>query len=441
MTNQALPSLRNILIIGNGGRENSLAWALAKCNGIEKVYIAPGNGGTNGLESCLSLEIPISSTKEIVKNCFNLKIDLVVIGPEAPLASGLADKLRDAGLTVFGPSCQGSQLEASKSWAKNLMKEADIPTANYWTVSTEKEAMKLLKELNKPLVVKVDGLAAGKGVSVNASIKSTELSIQEAFAGKFGSAGKKLVLEEVITGPEVSIFALCDGKEFIILPPAQDHKRLLNGDQGPNTGGMGAYAPAPLISEKQLEEVSKTILKPTLKTLQKRGIDYRGVIYAGLMLTKTGPKVIEFNCRFGDPECQTLMPLMGNEFAQVLQACAIGNLNQAPTLTIKKLCSSCIILAVSGYPEKPKKGDEVNIKVPKQENIQFFHSGTKVVNEKLITSGGRVLSIVAQGKDFNESFHKAYLAINAINFKGMHYREDIGYQVRENKNFIQEKKI
>ena len=283
-------------------------------------------------------------------------IDLVVIGPEAPLAAGVADRLRDAGLAVFGPSAAGAQLEASKAWAKALMQEAGIPTAGHWAVADADEGLAVLERIQRPLVVKADGLAAGKGVTVAESIEESATAIREAFAGRFGAAGERVVLEERLQGPEVSVFALCDGERMVLLPPAQDHKRLLEGDRGPNTGGMGAYAPAPLLDPAGLEQVRALVLEPTLRALQAKGIQYRGVIYAGLMLTADGPQVIEFNCRFGDPECQTLMPLLGPELAQVLQACALGCLDLAPSLSITEACSACIVAAAEATRTHHAKG-------------------------------------------------------------------------------------
>ena len=287
---EGLSELKKILIIGNGGRENSIAWALAKNQSIEQIYVCPGNGGTSNFKKCMCLK-PKSKDKEtIILECQRLQINLVIIGPEVPLAEGLANKMRDAGLTVFGPSKDGAQLEASKDWAKALMIENNIPTAKYWTTHSKEEALDILYKLNQPLVIKADGLASGKGVTVCETIDQSKEAIKDVFSGKFGSAGNKVILEEKIEGPEVSIFALCDGEKLIVLPPAQDHKRLLEGDKGPNTGGMGAYAPAPLINEKDLKELTELILIPTLKGLIKRKIKYIGVIYAGLMLTVSAPK-------------------------------------------------------------------------------------------------------------------------------------------------------
>ncbi len=431
----SLPPLRNLLVVGGGGREQALAWALNRCQDVEEIWITPGNAGTSTLKGCKSLEIAEDDHNRIIAECKSHSIDLVVIGPEAPLAAGLADKLRGESIAVFGPSAKGAQLEASKAWAKQLMQEAGIPTAGHWTVASEQEALSLLQQLKRPLVVKADGLAAGKGVTVATSVEETAAAIHAAFQGRFGLAGEQLVLEELLSGPEVSVFALCDGEHMVLLPPAQDHKRLKDGDQGPNTGGMGAYAPAPLLDQKGLEQVRLQILEPTLKALRNRGIHYRGVIYAGLMLTSDGPQVIEFNCRFGDPECQALMPLMGPELARVLQACALGRLTEAPPLTEVELCSACVVAAAAGYPDSPRKGDPIAITLSadqtRKQQLQLFHAGTcHSMNGVLETAGGRVLSIVAQATDFDQAFAKAYEGLKQVEFEGMQFRKDIGHQVR-----------
>jgi len=427
---QELSELKNILIVGSGGRENSIAWALSKNKSIEQIYVCPGNGGTANFKKCSCLNINSKDEKAIIFECQRLKVNLVIIGPEVPLAEGLANKMREAGLTVFGPCKEGAQLEASKDWAKNLMVENNIPTAKYWTTNSKEEALQILDKFQKPLVIKADGLAAGKGVTVCESVAQTKDAIKEVFSGKFGSAGNKVILEEKIEGPEVSIFALCDGEKLIVLPPAQDHKRLLEGDKGPNTGGMGAYAPAPLINQQALQDLTELILIPTLEGLRKKKIKYIGVIYAGLMLTESGPKVIEFNCRFGDPECQALMPLMGEEFASVLFSCARGELEKAPKLKFKDSCSACVVAASAGYPDKPQTGRQININSESNSSLQVFHAGTTIDQfDNLITSGGRVLSVVAQGESFDKAFDLAYDKLKQINFDGMHFRKDIGYQV------------
>ena len=432
---QELSELKNILIVGSGGRENSIAWALSRNKSIEQIYVCPGNGGTANFEKCICLNTKSKDEKTIIFECQRLKINLVIIGPEVPLAEGLANKMRDAGLTVFGPCKEGAQLEASKDWAKSLMIENNIPTAKYWTTHSKEEALRILDKFQQPLVIKADGLAAGKGVTVCETVAQTKEAIKEVFSGKFGSAGNKVILEEKIQGPEVSIFALCDGEKLIVLPPAQDHKRLLEGDKGPNTGGMGAYAPAPLINQQELQELTELILIPTLEGLRKKNIKYIGVIYAGLMLTESGPKVIEFNCRFGDPECQALMPLMGEEFASVLFSCARGEIEKAPKLKFKDLCSVCVVAASKGYPDTPETGNQINLNSESNSSLQVFHAGTTIDQyDNIITSGGRVLSVVAQDDSFDKAFELAYDRLKQINFNGMHFRKDIGYQVRNTSN-------
>jgi len=430
---QKTEELKRILIVGSGGRENSIAWALSKNQSIEKIYVCPGNGGTANFEKCICLKPKSENEQAIISDCKRLEINLVIIGPEGPLAEGLADKMREAGLTVFGPGKDGAQLEASKEWSKAFMIENKIPTAKYWSTDSEEKALEILKRFNQPLVIKADGLAAGKGVTVCETIEQSKEAIKDIFSGKFGSAGDKVILEERIEGPEVSIFALCDGENLIVLPPAQDHKRLLDGDNGPNTGGMGAYAPALLINQQDLKDLTELVLVPTVKGLKKKKIKYIGVIYAGLMLTSSGPKVIEFNCRFGDPECQALMPLMGEEFASVIFACAREEIKKAPKLTFNSECSACIVAASKGYPESPQKGDKININVESNPSLQVFHAGT-IIDEfhNIVTSGGRVLSIAAQGETFDKAFDLAYSNLKRISFEGMHFRKDIGYQVRNN---------
>jgi phosphoribosylamine--glycine ligase len=425
----SLPPAR-ILVVGGGGRENALAWALIRSHGVEGVWVAPGNGGTDTLGGCQSLAIAETDAPGLVQACRHHRIELVVVGPEAPLAAGLADQLRSAGLAVFGPGAEGARLEASKRWAKALMQEAGVPTAGYWWADSEDQALELLEHQGRPLVVKADGLAAGKGVTVTETMDEARAAIREIFAGRFG-AEASLVLEERTQGPEVSVFALSDGHDLVLLPPAQDHKRIGEGDTGPNTGGMGAYAPAPLLDAQGLEEVRRRVLVPTLAALRRRGIDYRGVIYAGLMLTANGPSVIEFNCRFGDPECETLMPLLGPELAAVLMACAQGQLKAAPPLTIAPLCSACVIAAAEGYPATVRRGDAIHSTLQPAEHLQLFHAGSSLDGDGVCrTNGGRVLALVAQADDFDSAFERAYEGLQQVQFDGMTYRRDIGHQVR-----------
>ncbi|TVS02070.1 MAG: phosphoribosylamine--glycine ligase [Cyanobium sp. PLM2.Bin73] len=430
MASEASPQPARILVVGSGGRENALAWALIRSHGVETVWVAPGNGGTGDLAGCQPLAIPETDADALVEACRRHGIELVVVGPEAPLAAGVADRLRTAGLAVFGPGADGAQLEASKHWAKALMQEAGVPTAGYWWAGSEEEALAVLNRESRPLVVKADGLAAGKGVTVAETMDEARAAIGEIFAGRFGGDAS-LVLEERTEGPEVSVFALSDGQNLVLLPPAQDHKRIGEGDTGPNTGGMGAYAPAPLLDDAGMEQVRRQVLEPTLAALRRRGIDYRGVIYAGLMLTADGPSVIEFNCRFGDPECETLMPLLGPELATVLLACARGQLATAPPLTIAPLCSACVIAAAEGYPAAVRRGDAISSSLQPDGHLQLFHAGSSRDSQGVCrTSGGRVLAMVAQADDFDTAFERAYWGLEQVHFAGMTYRRDIGHQVR-----------
>ena len=429
--------LENILIIGNGGRENSLAWAIQKNELVKKVFLIPGNAGSERINKCERIKIDIKKRKELVEKLDFLKVDLIVIGPEIPLADGLADFLREKDFKVFGPGKDGAKLEYSKSWAKEFMQDAKIPTAKFWKVSSLEEAKKIIHSTSIPLVVKADGLASGKGVFIPDSKEECVTATESIFNGKFGNSGNMVVLEEKIHGPEVSVFALCDGKKYILLPSAQDHKRLNEEDKGPNTGGMGAYSPAPLLTKNYLERIIKEIIEPTINELNKKNIDYKGVIYFGLMITKSGPKVIEYNCRFGDPECQTIMPLMDQSFVFLLEKCSMGNLIGSEKIDTSDKVSGCVIATSKGYPHEYKTGFPIKIGRIDPNDCQIFDSGTSLSKDgELLTDGGRVLSIVCQDKDFDLVFEKAYKNLKEINFDGIYFRNDIGHQVR--KNFFKE---
>jgi len=425
--------LENILIIGNGGRENSLAWAIQKNELVKKVYLIPGNAGSERLKKCKRIQIDINSKKELVDKLNFLKIDLIVIGPEVPLANGLADFLRKKDFKVFGPGKDGARLEYSKSWAKEFMQDANIPTANFWKVSSLEEAKKVIDSSLIPLVVKADGLASGKGVFIPESKDECFKAVKLIFNGRFGNSGNIVVLEEKIQGPEVSVFALCDGKRYVLLPTAQDHKRLNERDKGPNTGGMGAYSPAPLLTKDYLDRIIEEIIEPTINELSKKNIDYKGVIYFGLMITNSGPKVIEYNCRFGDPECQTIMPLMDQNFVFLLEKCSMGNLTGHEKIDTSDKVSGCVIATSKGYPDEYKTGFPIKIGNIDSTDCQIFDSGTSLSkNGELLTDGGRVLSIVCQDQDFDMAFEKAYKNLKEINFDGIYFRNDIGHQVRTN---------
>ncbi|MBO8219665.1 phosphoribosylamine--glycine ligase [Prochlorococcus marinus] len=432
-SSKTISRLKNILIIGNGGRENSLAWAIQKNESVRKVYLIPGNAGSERIKKCERIKIDINNKTELVKKLAFLKIDLIVIGPEIPLANGLADFLRKKDFKVFGPGKDGAKLEYSKSWAKEFMQNANIPTANFWKVNSLEEAKKIIHSSPFPLVVKADGLASGKGVFIPHSKDECFKAAESIFNGKFGNSGNVVVLEEKIQGPEVSVFALCDGQRYILLPTAQDHKRLNEKDKGPNTGGMGAYSPAPLLTEDSLNRIIKEIIEPTINELNKRNIDYKGVIYFGLMLTTSGPKVIEYNCRFGDPECQTIMPLMDQDFLFLLEKCSMGNLTGQEKIDRHDKVSGCVIATSKGYPNEYKIGFPIKIGKIDSTDCQIFDSGTSLSkNGELLTDGGRVLSIVCQDKDFDMVFNKAYKNLKEINFDGIYFRKDIGHQVRKN---------
>ena len=423
--------LENIAIIGNGGRENALAWAIQKSDYVKNIFIIPGNGGSSNFKKCKGLDLDYSDTSKLIDKLIELNIKFIVIGPEIPLANGLADVLRKKDFYVFGPGSDGAKLESSKSWAKNFMKDGNIPTADFWKVSSIEDAIPIINS-NNSLVVKADGLASGKGVFIPENRKETLEITELILNGKFGNAGNIVVLEERLKGPEVSVFALCDGKNYVVLPTAQDHKRLEEGDKGLNTGGMGAYSPTPLISQNDLKEICEKIIDPTIKGLIRKKIDYRGVLYFGLMITESGAKVIEYNCRFGDPECQTIMPLMDKNFVNLLYECAIGNLHKNEQIIVNDMVSGCVIASSNGYPQDYEVGYKIQLENSKDKNLQVFHSGT-IINEsqELLTNGGRVLSIVCQNKDFDTAFEKAYEYLDKVKFKGIFYRKDIGHQVRE----------
>ena len=428
---QSSIKLENILIIGSGGRENSLAWAIQKNELVKRVYLIPGNAGSERINKCQRIKTDINNKNELLKKLNSYDIDLIVIGPEIPLANGLADFFRKKDFKVFGPGKDGARLEYSKSWAKKFMQDAKIPTANFWKVNSLEEAKKIIYSSSTPLVVKADGLASGKGVFIPDSKDECFEAAEAIFKGKFGNSGNVVVLEEKIQGPEVSVFALCDGKKYVLLPTAQDHKRLKEDDKGPNTGGMGAYSPAPLLTEESLDKIIHEIIEPTINELNKKNIDYRGVIYFGLMITNSGPKVIEYNCRFGDPECQTIMPLLDQSFVLLLEKCSMGNLTGKEKIDTSNKVSGCVIATSRGYPHEYKTGFPIKIGTIDLTDCQIFDSGTSFSkNGELVTDGGRVLSIVCQDKNFDMVFKKAYKNLKEISFDGIYFRNDIGHQVR-----------
>ena len=421
-----------VLVVGSGGREHALAWSLLQSPSVEQVICTPGNGGTALMPRCQNLPLGVNDFAAIAQYCLTEDIALVVVGPEAPLAAGIADYLQQKGIQVFGPNRQGAQIEASKAWAKALMLDGKIPTARSVVFQDEQGAKSYVREQGAPIVIKADGLAAGKGVTVAATVAEAEAAIAAAFGGQFGEAGKLLVIEECLVGQEASILALTDGVTIRPLLPAQDHKRIGEGDTGANTGGMGVYAPAPVVTPEMMERVQTEILEPAIRVLRDRGIDYRGVLYAGLMITPEGdPKVIEFNCRFGDPETQAILPLLDSPLDQLLLACTQQSLGEMPPLKWKAGVAACVVAAAGGYPGDYQKGLPITgIASAEANGAIVFHAGTRLEQGQLLTDGGRVLGVTATGDSFDAAFAKAYEAIAQIQFEGIYYRRDIGYRVR-----------
>ena len=415
-----------ILVIGSGGREHALAWSLLRSQSVAQVYCLPGNGGTATLANCQNIDISTQDFAAVGQFAKDNEIALVVIGPELPLAMGMTDALQARDIPVFGPTQAGAQLEASKTWAKTLMTTAGIPTAAAQTFADAETAAAYIQAQGVPIVIKADGLAAGKGVTVASTLEEALAAIEEAFAGKFGEAGHTVLIEDYLEGQEVSVLALTDGETIKALLPAQDHKPIGEGDTGPNTGGMGAYAPVPWVTPQLMQRIDTEILQPTLKALQQQGIDYCGVIYAGLIITSTGePKVIEFNCRFGDPETQAVLALLETPLEQLLLACTQKQLSQTQ-IQWKSGFAACVVLAAGGYPGSYEKGHPISgIETAETQEVTIFHAGTQQ-QELLVTSGGRVLAVTGQGQTFEAALAKVYQAIPTIQFKDCYFRKDIG---------------
>ncbi len=423
-----------VLLIGSGGREHALAWKICQSKRLEKLYIAPGNGGTQLLGENISLNI--SNHAQIIKFCRDKNIDLVIIGPEAPLVEGIVDSLQRAKIKVFGPTREAAMLEGSKIFSKKICKENNIPTANYIEFDEERAAINYLKEQKMPIVIKADGLAAGKGVVIAKNFSEGKQAIKNCFGGTFGAAGKKIIIEEYLEGEEVSIFAICDGENFITLASAQDHKRAFDNDEGPNTGGMGAYSPAPIIDNNLSEKINEKIILPTIRAMKKRGTPFTGILFAGLMIVngKKEAKLIEYNVRFGDPECQVLMLRLENDLLDIIEAAISGKLANIK-LAWKKQSALCVVMAAKGYPGKYKKGSVIeNLQNIENENIKIFHAGTKRMEEKFLANGGRVLNIVALGDNVAMAQNRAYQAIRKIDWKDGFFRSDIGFRAIEEKN-------
>jgi phosphoribosylamine--glycine ligase len=417
----------NVLLIGSGGREHALAWKLAQSPLLEKLYAAPGNPGIAHHALCVDID-PANHSK-IIDFCSQNAIGLIVIGPEAPLVAGLADDLRSKGFYVFGPNKIPAQLEGSKAFTKNLCARESIPTARYAIASNKNMAEAALKNFNLPVVIKVDGLAAGKGVIIAETTEEAQIALDTVFTGSFGSAGSTVVIEEFLRGEEVSFFALTDGKTVVPFSSAQDHKRVGDGDTGPNTGGMGAYSPASILTPGLEKRVMKEIVMPTVHALADEGTPYSGILYAGLMLTENGPSLIEYNARFGDPECQVLMMRLEDDLLEIMFSTAQGKLNEVPPPHFSEDVALTVIMAAKGYPGTPEKGGRITgLDTAESDGAIIFHAGTAKDNGDLIANGGRVLAVTARGRNVGEAQKKAYAAAGRINFPSGFYRRDIGWR-------------
>jgi phosphoribosylamine--glycine ligase len=416
-----------LLVIGSGGREHALAWKLTQSPRVQKVYVAPGNGGTateSGVEN-----VAVSAIPDLIAFAKKEKIHLTVVGPEAPLADGVVDAFRDAGLRIFGPTRAAAQLEASKDFAKSFMVRHKIPTALHKTFDNAADAKAFVAQRGAPIVVKADGLAAGKGVVVAASVAEAHAAIDEIMTQKkLGAAGARLVVEEFLDGEEASFIVMSDGAHVLALATSQDHKRLRDGDAGPNTGGMGAYSPAPIVTPKVHARVMREIILPAINGMAEDGIPYVGFLYAGLMIDKAGtPKTLEFNCRLGDPETQPIILRLKSDLLELVERALDGTLDQVEAQWDRRAALG-VVVAAHGYPEEPRKGDAISGLPKPDEDCHVFHAGTRLDGKRVVTNGGRVLCVTALGDSVKMARTRAYEALDGIRFDGMQYRKDIGHR-------------
>ena len=415
-----------VLVIGKGGREHALVWKLKQSPLVREIFCAPGNGGISLDAPCVDID-PLDF-EGLLRFCCDSRIDLVVVGPEAPLVEGIVDVFRKEKVRIFGPSQKASLLEGSKVFSKEMMKRWNVPTAEFKIFENYDEALSFVEQRSYPLVVKADGLCAGKGAFVCRTLQESHAALKILMLDKaFGNAGEKVVVEDFLEGEEVSILAVCDGKNFVCFSPSQDHKQVFDGDKGPNTGGMGAYSPVPLVSHQLLEDVKERILKRVIEGMHKDLCPFQGVLYAGLMITSQGPFVLEFNVRFGDPETQCILPRLKTDLAEIVVKSIDGNLYSVDMAWDSRVCI-CVVLASGGYPGKYRKGLEIRglNKFKDSSSILVFHAGTKRQADKFLTAGGRVLDVVSLDRDFRSACQKVYRAVEGIDFQGMHYRRDIG---------------
>ena len=420
-----------VLVIGNGGREHAMAWKLSQSSKVNSVFVAPGNGGTHLNPKFKNIDLV--DINLLADFAIEEKIDLTVIGPELPLSKGIVDLFRSKHLNIFGPTQKAAQLESSKDFAKDFMYRHKIPTAKYKTFKIPDEAHRYIDEEGAPIVIKADGLASGKGVIVAMTLKEAHDAIDFMLVdNRFGDAGAKVVIEEFLEGEEASFMVICDGKTILPLATSQDHKRLLDHDMGPNTGGMGAYSPAPIVTDEIYSKVMKEIIYPTIHGMANDGIPFTGFLYAGLMITKKGEvKTLEYNCRMGDPETQPILMRLKSDFFEMLYKSSTGHLDSTE-IEWDKRTALAVVLASAGYPEAPKLNDEIHIEDHVIPDSYIFHAGTVYKDNKLLTSGGRVLAVTALGDSVKEAQSIVYEAINTVKFDGAQYRKDIGFRALNN---------
>ena len=421
----------NILVIGSGGREHTLAWKLAQSPKADKIYALPGNPGMADVAMCVE-GIAITDNASIVDFAQKHAIGLVVVGPEVPLTNGLVDAVTAAGIKAFGPTQAAAQIEGSKAFSKSLMKKYGIPTAKFEVFTEAEAAREYIRKEGAPIVIKADGLAAGKGVIVAMTEDEALQAVADIMEDKeFGNAGSRVVIEEFMEGEEASLLCFTDGKTICPMISSQDHKRAYDGDKGPNTGGMGTYAPAPVMTDKMVQETYDKILLPTIQAMEKEGKPYKGCLYAGLMITADGPKVVEFNARFGDPETQVVLPLLNSDLVDIMVACADGTLAEQQVEWAKE-AAVCVVMAAGGYPKAYNKGDAITgLDDAKAVGCQVFHAGTAHKNGQIVTDGGRVLGVVAKAADVRAAVDKAYAGVEKIAFKDAFYRKDIAHRALE----------
>lgn len=416
-----------VLVVGSGGREHAIVWRLKQSSSVTELFCAPGNAGIAELAECIPIKA--DDIYGLAQFAQTHSVDLTVVGSEAPLVKGIVDLFNERGLTIFGPSKAAAQVEGSKMFLKHFLKRHNIPTAKYQTFNQSEfqTAIDYLKANPAPYVIKTDGLAAGKGVAICQTTDDAIQTVKEYFQdGIFGEAGSNIVIEEFMVGEEASVFAICDGENYVLLSSAQDHKQILNGDKGKNTGGMGAYAPAPVVTNELLNRIEKEIIKPTLTGMKSEGYPYKGCLYVGLMMTNDGPKVVEYNCRLGDPETQVLMPLIESDPYELFHASAIGTISSY-TLMLKKESAVCVVMASKGYPDEYEVGKEISgIDDAEKNGAVVFHAGTKFDGDKVVTSGGRVFGVTTIGFGLKNTIEKTYDAVKRITFEGAYFRTDIG---------------